>query len=257
MAKLLGASRSRSLHDDDGKPFDTIPWPIPELVDYPQGWERSGKLTLALSKPERRYLATKLRAVRSPADPNEVSLLAKLVGKPLDDAEHCWDDSIMALAGKEAPVLKRAGQAAALSAIGRAIYAAQVETLKEVRDKRAATSVHREHLPEILAAWGKPASMLDMPVFLQEVGRLPEPVETVLKETWDWVRKGGKDPMALLGPYLAAERSRKRERARLADNQFGVDRRLEWQAEQHGLAQPLHYRWRNVQRLLRDLTGVS
>jgi hypothetical protein len=257
MAKLLSASRSRSLHDDDGKPFDTIPWPIPELADYPQGWEGSGKLTLALSKPERRFLAAKLRAVRSPLDPNEASLLAKLVGKPLDDAEHCWDDSIMALAGKEAPVLRRAGQAAALSAIGRAIYAAQVETLKEVRDKRASTTMHREHLPAILATWGGPASMLDMSAFVQEVDRLPEPVETVLKETWDWVRKGGNNPMALLGPYLVAERSRKRERARLADTQFGVDRRLEWQAEQHGLAQPLHYRWRNVQRLLRDLTGVS
>ena len=66
---------------------------------------------------------------------------------------------------------------------------------------------------------------------------------------------GVKDPMVLLDVYARAEISRKNDRARLASTQFGVDRRMEWQAERHGLAEPLHYRWGNVKRLLRDLEG--
>lgn len=260
MAKLLGASKGRSPQDEDGRPLDTAPsitWPIAGLAPFPDDWAGNGKMTLALAKSERQYLARKLRGVRSPIDPTKPSLLAKLVGKPLDDADHCWDASILALAGDEAEVLKRAGQAAALSAIGRAIYAAQVETLKEVRDKRAPTTIHRDHLPEVVARWGKQAAALDMPAFFQDVGRLPPPVELVLAETSSWVRKREKDPMRLLGAYATAERSRKQDRARLADNQFGVDRRLEWQAHLHGQASPLHYRWNNVRRLLRDLVGVA
>lgn len=257
MARLLTASKGRALHDDDGKPLETTPWPISGLADPPGGWSGNGKMTLALGKDEQEYMARKLRAVRSPVHPFPPSLLARLVGKPLDDADHCWDDAVLALAGNEIDALRRAGQAAALSAIGRAIYAAQVETLKDERDRRAPTTMHRDHLPETVARWGRQAASLDLTAFFQDVGRLPAPVESVLTETSAWVREGGKDPMRLLPPYAAAERSRKHDRARLVDNQFGVDRRLEWQAHLHGQAAPLHYRWNNVRRLLRDLAGAA
>jgi hypothetical protein len=138
MAKLLAASSRRALNDDDGKPFETVTWPISGLIDAPGDWDGGGKLTLDLSAPEQIYLATKLRAVRSPTDPGEPSLLSKLVGKPLGEADHCWDSEILALAGKEAAMLKRAGQAAALSGIGRAIYAAQVDTQGNARQAAAA-----------------------------------------------------------------------------------------------------------------------
>jgi hypothetical protein len=256
IARLLAAPRGRPLRDDDGTPLETTPWPIQELAAFPPDWAGKGKITLALRKNERRYLAHKLRAVRSPADPAENSLLAKLVGKPLEGIDHCWDESIVDLAGGEAAALNRAGQAAALSAVGRAIYAAQVETLKATKDRRAPTTIHRDHLAQSLATWGKQAAALDMAAFLNEVCRLPPLVEEVLTETSAWVRKGGKNPMDLLEPYAAAERSRKQSRARLADNQFGVDRRLEWQADNHTLAEPLHYRWDNVKRLLADLDGA-
>ncbi len=154
-------------------------------------------------------------------------------------------------------MLKRPGQAAALSAIGRAIYAALVETLKENRDKRPQPDRHRSALKDTLGQWGKQASRLDMNLFLDEIGHLPPPVEAVLKDTFTWVRAGGKDPMSLLDVYAGAEVSRKDDRARLAANQFGVDRRMEWQGEHHGQADPLHYRWGNVKRLLRDLDGVA
>ena len=257
LAKLLAASGKRSLHDDDGKPFETIAWPIANLIDCPSDWDGDGKLTLELSRREKTFLAGKLRAVRSPTDPSEPSLLAKLVGKPLNEAGHCWEDMILARAGQDAQMLKRAGQAAALSAIGRAVYAAQVETLKEVRDKRPQPNLHRAGLTEALDQWGKQAGRLDMDLFVGEMGRLPPAVEAVLKQSWAWVRAGGKDPMQLLEAYARAEVSRKSDRARLSNNQFGVDRRMEWQGERHGRAEPLHYRWGNVKRLLRDLEGVA
>jgi hypothetical protein len=105
--------------------------------------------------------------------------------------------------------------------------------------------------------WGNQAASLDIQLFLGEMGKLPPAVETVLKKSWSWVRSGGKDPMILLDAYTRAETSRKGDRARLANNQFGVDRRVEWQAARHGKAQPLHYRWGNVKRLLRDLEGAA
>lgn len=130
MAKLLATSSKRVIHDDDGKPFEAVAWPISGLVGAPANWEvwgnwderynedSDGKLTLDLSPREQSYIAGKLRAVRSSSDPGEPSLLAKLVGKSLDDADHCWDTAIISLAGNEAQMLKRADQAAALSAIG-------------------------------------------------------------------------------------------------------------------------------------------
>lgn len=257
MARLLTAGSKRSMHDDDGKPFETVAWPITGLIDAPAGWDGDGKLTLELSAPEQEFLARKLRAVRSPNDPSEPSLLSRLVGCPLDDAVHCWGDEILGIAGKDAARLKRAGQAAALSAIGRAVYAALVESLKETRDKRPQEKLHRATLGDVVDEWGAQAAALDFAQFLDDVGHLPAPVEAVLRETLAWIRSRTKNPASLLDVYDRAEYSRKGDRARLANNQFGVDRRMEWQGEKHGFAEPLHYRWGNVKRLLRDLEGVA
>lgn len=256
MARLLAAASKRALFDDDGKPLEMIVWPITSLPDTPADWDSSSKMTLALSSDEQAFLAGKLRAVRSPTDPSEPSLLAKLVGRPLSEAKQCWDDEILGLAGKEAGRLARAGQAAALAAIGRAVYAALVETVKEVRDKRPQDNLHRNRLGYVLDEWGTEAANLDFARFQEDVGHLPAAVETVLRETLAWTRSRSRDPAPLLGVYEKAETSRKGDRARLATNQFGVDRRMEWQGDKHGYAEPLHYRWGNVKRLLRDLEGA-
>jgi hypothetical protein len=184
-------------------------------------------------------------------------LLAKLVGRPLKEAEHSWDDEILGLAGKEAARLRRAGQAAALAAIGRAVYAALVESVKEERDKRPQENLHRKDLGDVVGEWGMQAAALDFARFLDDVGHLPSAVVAVLRETLAWIRSKKKDPAPLLGVYERAEYSRKGDRARLANNQFGVDRRMEWQGDKHGYAEPLHYRWGNVKRLLRDLEDVA
>lgn len=257
MARLLAAGNKRVLQDDDGKPLESIEWPIADLIDAPKDWNGNGKMTLELSRDEQAFMARKLRAVRSPIDPSEPSLLAKLVGRPLRDIEHCWNDEVLSFAGKEAARLRRAGQAAALSAIGRAIYAALVESVKEERDKRPQENLHRKDLGVALDDWGTQAAALELDLFLEDMGHLPAPVETVLRETLAWVCSGKKDPLPLLAIYERAEHSRKGDRARLANNQFGVDRRMEWQGEKHGHAEPLHYRWGNVKRLLRDLEGIG
>ncbi|WP_024693958.1 DUF6361 family protein [Pseudomonas syringae] len=257
MARLLAAGSKRSMHDDDGKPFDAVTWPIRGLIEAPMEWNGDGKLTLALSAREQAFLARKLRAVCSPSDPSEPSLFAKLVGRSLGDALHCWGDEIINLAGKDAALLKRAGQAAALSAIGRAVYAALVESLKETCDKRPQEGLHRARLGDVVDEWASQAGALDFALFLDDVGPLPAPVEAVLHETLAWTRSGAKTPASLLDVYSRAEYSRKGDRSRLANNQFGVDRRMEWQADKHGFAYPLHYRWSNVKRLLRDLEGVA
>lgn len=257
MARLLAGGSKRALNDDDGKPLETVAWPITGMIDAPGDWDGNSKMTLELSPDERAFLAQKLRAVRSPIDPSEPSLLAKLVGRVLKDAEHSWDDEILDLAGQEAARLRRAGQAAALSAIGRAVYAALVESVKEERDKRPQENLHRKDLRDVVGEWGTQAAALEFARFLEDVGQLPTAVEAVLRETLAWTRSKEKDPAPLLGVYERAEYSRKGDRARLANNQFGVDRRMEWQGDNHGYAEPLHYRWGNVKRLLRDLEGVA
>jgi hypothetical protein len=255
MARLLAASRSPAFLDDDGKPFDAAPWPIIDLPDLPTDWAGKAAMSLTMPRSERQYLAAKLKAVRSPADHSRSSLLSRMVGRAIFDADHCWDEAIVDLSGDEAPMLTRAGQAAALSAIGRAVYAAQVETIKTDRDKRTPTTIHRTHLPQTLALWGKKAKALDLEAFSEDMGALPAPVKKVLSDTHAWIRKGDHDPLLLLETYARAERSRKQDRTRLSDNQFGIDRRIEWQADKHARAEPLHYRWGNVKRLLGDLTA--
>ena len=76
-----------------------------------------------------------------------------------------------------------------------------------------------------------------------------------LQETLRWVQRGTTDPMALETAYRQSEKARKGRRARLSRTLDGRDRRTEWDNEQHGVAGPLHYRWSNVKRLLRDLEG--
>ena len=257
MTRLLAAGSKPTIYDDDRKPLETILWPISDLIKAPDGWDGDGKLTLDLSAEEKKFLARKLRAVRSPNDPVEPSLLSKLIGHPLNDIQYCWSDEILDLAGKDRSRLERAGRAAALAAIGRAVYAALVETLKAERDKRPQGDLYRRNLEDALEEWGPHAKALDFAQFLEDVGSLPQKVEAVLRDTLAWIGSNTKDPMPLLGVYERAEISRKGDRARLANNQFGVDRRMEWQAEKHPPVEPLHYRWGNVKRLLRDLEGVA
>ena len=82
---------------------------------------------------------------------------------------------------------------------------------------------------------------------------LPDYLEAVLYATQKWLLSGGVRVAGLRDPYFRAEERRKGSRARLANSLNGKYRRAEWRAEEHPLAEPLHFRWGNVCRLLADL----
>jgi hypothetical protein len=81
-------------------------------------------------------------------------------------------------------------------------------------------------------------------------------VEEVLRQTLAWVKRGGTRASDLLVAYQRAEAKRKGPRARLAMDQRGIDRRIEWSADMHPLPEPLHYRWHQVRLMLRDLESA-
>ena len=255
LGALAAIARGRNLKDDDGRPLETSLWPVAELPVPPAGWDGSGPLSFDLEPAERAYVAKLIRATRCPADPRHASLLAMLAGLRID-AMSCWDPAVLEVAGPHRAALERAGRAASLAAIGRGIYAALVERQKE-RDGRAVARRHRDALRNVLEAHAKATAKLDPDLLVADLQPdLPVPVEEVLRETMAWVRRGSGDPSELLTTYRRAEIRRKGPRARLAEEQRGVDRRIEWVAHEHPSAEALHYRWYQVRLLLRDLADA-
>ncbi len=59
--------------------------------------------------------------------------------------------------------------------------------------------------------------------------------------------------MNLRDVYANAEHNRKGRRARLVPTLYGREKRREWEPSDKPKADPLHYRWGNVTRLLLDL----
>ena len=150
---LLAAPPAGKLSDDDGLPIEQTAWPFAGCPEPSDDWRSGGRLSFKLSKREHAYLAGQLRRVGSPVVPGEPSLLALLVGKPLDAADNAWCPEILDMAQHERAALVRAGQAAALAAIGRAVYAAQVETLKADLDRRQCSECRRTALVSVVAMW--------------------------------------------------------------------------------------------------------
>ena len=254
--KLLAAPSTAKLTDDDSLPIDQTDWPFAGYPKPPKDWRSGGKLSFNLNMRECNYLACQLRRVNSPVSSCKPSLLALLVGRPLETADYAWSPEIADLAQHERAALVRAGQAAALAAIGRAIYAAQVETLKDTLDHRKCSDFHRNALSNVVENWRAEAEKLDWKSFETDMTTLPPRVSEALLATLNWVQRGTKDPMEVESAYCLSEEARKGRRARLSRTLDGLDRRTEWDNEEHGTAKPLHYRWGNVKRLLRDLEGV-
>ncbi len=253
---LLAVPTAGRLTDDDNLPIDQQDWPFAACPEPPRNWHGDGTLSFDLLRREQTYLAKRLRSVESPSAPGRPSLLALLVGKPLDAVDHAWSTEVIGSAQHEQAALRRAGHAAALAAIGRAIYAAQVETLKDEADGRECSDFQRAALTGVVANWSAEAAKLDWSSFEADIGVLSTPISDALSETLSWIRRGVEDPMEIEPAYRRSEESRKGRRARLSRTLDGIDRRAEWDNEGHGIAEPLHYRWNNVKRLLRDLEGV-
>ena len=252
---LAASGSGRILKDDDGRPLETNLWPIADLPAPPEGWDGSAPLVFDLEPEERAFLIKLIVEIRCPFEPEHESLLAMLAGREIE-ARACWEPAVLKHSGPHRAALKRAGRAASLGAIGRAVYAALVETQKE-RDGRAVGRRHRDALTKILDEHAEQVAGLDADLLIADLQPdLPIKVERVLRDTIVWVRRDGTDPSELLGTYRQAEFDRKGLRARLAEEQSGVDRRIEWIADEHPSAEPLHYRWDRVRVLLRDLAGA-
>jgi hypothetical protein len=124
-------SRRRRATDDDGQALLRAELPFIALPPRPDNWSGDEPMTFKLLPREAAFLRRQLTDLRPRAFPAHRCLLAKLASGPRIGGAHCWSASIGAVATDDAAKLYRAGYAASLAAIGRAVYAAMVETLKE------------------------------------------------------------------------------------------------------------------------------
>jgi hypothetical protein len=256
--RILSRSRSISrLRDDDKQPleegysfFITLPEPPPE-------WEnRQADLKLELSADEAQFIRRQLVGTSRPGRLSGSCLLARIAEQRISiaDVDDPWLRDIREIADQDdCEALLRAQQVAALVAVGRAVYAALVEQICETDDKRPMPERHRSFLEQVVEKHGREALKLDITAVNQDAPNpLPGRVLDVLSETQSWLRHGD-NYIDLRALYERAEIRRKGRRARLAQTLAGRDRRAEWNSEEYPLAGPLHYRWRNVKRLLGDL----
>jgi hypothetical protein len=108
--------------------------------------------------------------------PEQLSLFAKLAASKRVKADHCWDPRIAELAKEDGPKLRRAGYAASLAAVGRAVYASLVETLREEKDHQPTSHMHRDYLPDAIEERGTNASRVNVGDLLQDTGtQFPSP----------------------------------------------------------------------------------
>jgi hypothetical protein len=181
--------------------------------------------------------------------------LARLVEErlPVADIDTPWADSILAVASVEdRRALLLAKNMSALAGIGRAVYAALVEQLK-ANGSTDYPVRHRDHLDEMVTVHGKAARALDIDQLKALIPGLSTQLLEVLNATQQWLNSKTSAFTVLQHIYANAEELRKGARARLASSLAGLKRRAEWESDEHPLAEPLHYRWRNVRTLLTDL----
>ena len=219
--------------------------------------------TFKLSDIERDFLRKKLSGAKTPD--GQPSLLARMVHrsdewktKELD--EGLGGASLKSRASeKDRQRLEMAVNVASLAGIGRAVYAALVETLRE-KDGQPTETRHRDHLLEVVEEHAEQALAVDIQKLTESVPNLllGKELMTVLTRTQEWLKLGhNRLNTTLEVAYRQAEVRRKGGLTRLATSQAGTTRRREWTPQGHALAEPLHYRWRNVKRILGDLrTGA-
>ncbi len=236
--------------DDDLSPFVKLPAPPSEFL------KTGENMDFNLRADERRFLRRQLIGVhRGPTQNATQSLLARLAeeGLPQSNITSPWSRAVSSIADAEdRSALTVAKHTAALAGIGRAVYAALVEAAKR-GDGGGRSSLHHDHLQKLVATYGEDAKALDMAALKLLVPGLPDYLDTVLHETQIWLQSGRVQIAGLREAYFRAEFKRKGLRARLANSLAGKHRRAEWSVEEHPLAEPLHFRWNNVRRLLTDL----
>ncbi|MBP7492875.1 MAG: hypothetical protein KA803_12375 [Rhodoferax sp.] len=216
--------------------------------------------TFKLLDDEREFLQRKLSEAKTPD--GQHSLLARMVQrrgewKTNELDEGLGGESLKRCASEEDQErLAMAVNVASLAGIGRAVYAALVETLRE-NDRQPPETTHRDHLLKFVEEHAEQALAVDVQELSSSVPNLHVSKElmTVLARTQEWLKHSHAPRLneKLEEAYRRAEVRRKGVLARLATSQAGATRRREWTPQGHALAEPLHYRWRNVKRMLSDL----
>lgn len=234
--------------------FCSIPKPPSEWNDSTQ------RLDFRLESPEERFLRNSFLSVERSNTKGTPSLLARLVEHRVEmtDRLELWSPKVRAAADQaDREALLRARQAAALSAIGRGVYAALVEGIRDKHDAISTNDVHRSSLAAVVEKFAADSLALDVDHIAVDAPSIPGGILEILRTTQSWLRSRTKDPAALYDIYERAEARRKGRRARLSKTLAGRERRTEWLPDKHPLAKPLHYRWGNVRQLLMDLQGDS
>ena len=253
--KKFGLNRHRQ---DDGEPTqDEDLSPFVKLPSPPAEFLKTGEiLDFHLTADERKFLRRQLIGVHRGAVLGEsLSLMARLAeeGLPESNIAVPWSKSVSKIADAEdRNALTVAKHVAALAGIGRGVYAALVEEAKAA-EGAGRTTIHEDHLKVLVGKFGDDARALDMAALKVLVPGLPDYLDGVLQDTQRWLRSARVQISGLRDTYFRAEDKRKGPRARLANTHGGKNRRAEWSAGEHPLAEPLHFRWGNVCRLLTDL----
>ncbi|MBW3596068.1 MAG: hypothetical protein KY475_02205 [Planctomycetes bacterium] len=249
------------IHDDDKQLleeampiFSSLPAPPKEWSDF------SSPLNFDLASTERAFIRGCLLAVSRPGTENVPSLMSRLVEHDvrLTDRTSMWGSKVRDVADDEDVVaLRRARQAAAISAVGRAIYAALVENMRERHDEVATDNVHRAKLLKVIEEYGSDASQLQIEEIQHDAPGINQGILKVLRATQLWLNRQGRQFSDLYDIYEHAEFGRKWRRARLSRSLAGREKRLEWNPDEHPTATPLHFRWGNVRQLLMDVNGAA
>jgi hypothetical protein len=257
------ASEKRNSRDDDGavdnvrtSPFiDSLPPACKQIM------AGSGGLVFDLESREKRFI---LEAISSSGSPARGSIFARLLRSDADlpepgsegyDIGTEWPAWIREVCtAEEKKTLKIASDGAALVCIGRAVYAALVQTLREQDGKISGKRDHRRLLGEAIDRYGSAACRLSIKdlksVFIDEP--LPEATIKVLTKTQNWLRTGRRSRfMDLRKDYADAETPRKLAKSRL--RAIYRQRRLEWDPDEFSPAVPLHYRIGVVHQLVWDM----
>jgi len=245
------------IHDDDGVLIEEGHSIFSNIPSPPDVWKDQSKpLAFRLRACEAQFIKSQLLTTRKPHSPTP-ALLAEISKNPREaqDAKSPWQKNIIGVADAEdRAALQRAKQAAALAAIGRAIYAALVEDLREKRDGLHTSMYHRSQLPKVVEDYRENALELDLSILHQDVPRVPAYFAAVLQKTQEWL-KNGRGIDELRETYERSEKFRKGDRARLVLRPVGRQKRAEWDNEKHPPAKPLHYRWPIVRQMMADLEG--
>jgi Family of unknown function (DUF6361) len=257
--RRLRTSVRPTLLDDDGSRLDEeVTEVFCNLPDPPHGWDNAeSALDFRLRAREQAFLRRKLGLLTRPGE-TAPSLLAHLVASrdPYPGTAPGLPPELDARADElDQRALGIARDAADLAAIGRAVYGALVESLRE-EDGGPVDGTFRSRLPLHFHAYGQAAACCDLEGLETFLPNIPDYIRDVLHKTRAYVRNQRPERfLELRACYQRSEVIRKTSsRARLPNTVRSMQRRAEWDPGRHN-TEPLHYRWSIVREMLNDLSS--